>query len=343
MKREACWCGNTDLQPFSPDYDYCSACDTLVLKEWPDEPLVEVKDEGELYSRDYYLQHLMKYGYPDLLTRTRNDLSERNLYWLRTLLKYSLPPGKVLELGCAHGGFVALMRQCGFDAYGLELSPWLVEYARATFDIPMFQGPLEAQDIPKGSLDVIALMDVLEHLPDPMGTMAHALALLRPSGFLLIQTPRYPEGTTYQELVSRGDRFLEHLKPAEHLFLFSQRAIRQFFHRLGAEYLIFEPPIFDYDMFFLVSRQPLRSVSQEERDTVLQSTPRGRLILALLDLYERAEMFQKEASARLKVIEDLKKEAEERLRIINQLNQALQTQGNSLFECIRRCMRRRSS
>lgn len=339
-----CWCGNSQFSDFSSDYHLCAACGTLVLKYWPDEPLTRVEDKGELYSRDYYLKHMMaSYGYPDLLSRTRNDLRERNTYWLRTLLKYRLPPGRILELGCAHGGFVALMRQCGFDASGLELSPWLVEYARTTFDIPMFQGPLEEQNIPEGSLDVIVLMDVLEHLPDPVGTMAQALRLLRADGFLLIQTPRYPEGISYPEMVDRGERFLEHLKPKEHLFLFSQRAVRELFHRLGAEHLVFELPIFDHNMFFLVSRQPLEVIPREQRDAMLQSTPQRRLILALLDLYEYAEMLQKEAAARLEAIEYLKREADERLQVINRLSQALQTrEPYSLGDFLRRLMRGRS-
>ena len=321
-----CWCGNNQFSDFSNDYYLCAACDTLVLKYWSDEPLAQVKDEGEFYGRDYYLRHLVEdYTYPDLPSRTRNDLSERNTYWLRTLLKYRLPPGKALELGCAHGGFIALMRQCGFDASGLELSPWLVEYAHTTFDIPMLKGSLEDQKLPENSLDVIVLMDVLEHLPDPVSTISQALSLLKPDGMLLIQTPSYQENIPYEEINAKKGRFLEQLKPLEHLFLFSQRAIGEFFYRLGAEYCVFEPPIFDYDMFFLVSRQPFESISREQRDAELQSTPRGRLMLALLDLYERTEMFQKESEARLRAIEYLKQESAERLQVINKLSQALES------------------
>ena len=318
-----CWCGNSQFSSFSDDYYLCAACGTLVLKYWPDATLTQVEDEGELYSRDYYLRHLVEdYGYPDLPTRTRDDVGERNTYWLRTLLKYRLPLGKTLELGCAHGGFVALMRQCGFDASGLELSPWLVEYARTTFDIPMLEGALENQSLPENSFDVIVLMDVLEHLPDPVGTMSKALSLLKPDGLLLIQTPNYRENVSYDEMRATKEHFLDHLKPLEHLFLFSQRAVLELFKRLGAEHLVFEPPIFDYDMFFLVSRRFFEPIPREQRDTELQSTPRKRLMLALLDLYERMEIFQQESKARLQAIEYLKQESAERLEVINKLSQA---------------------
>ncbi|MGQ9532551.1 MAG: class I SAM-dependent methyltransferase, partial [Desulfotomaculales bacterium] len=118
--------------------------------------------------------------------RARTDLPERCLYWLRTLLKYKLPPGRVLELGCGHGGFVALLRWAGFEAIGLELSPWVVGFARQTFGIPTLLGPVENQVIEPSSLEAIVLMDVLEHLPNPLSTLRHCLELLKQDGIFVI-------------------------------------------------------------------------------------------------------------------------------------------------------------
>jgi SAM-dependent methyltransferase len=274
------------LDEFSPDYWRCPACETLVLKHLPQGDVTRVgDDEADLYSKRYYLEHLQgAYGYPDLLQRTRADLPERCLHWLRTVLKYKTPSGKALELGSAHGGFVALLRWAGFDATGLELSPWLVDYARRTFDVPMLTGPLEDQSLPAGSLDVIALMDVLEHLPDPVGTMRRCLDLLKPDGILVIQTPRYPEAMTFAEMQARQDPFLFQLKPQEHLFLFSQTALQEMFRRLGAGSVTFEPAIFaQYDMFPVVSRQPAAVQATEATEAALMASPTGRLVLALID------------------------------------------------------------
>ncbi len=173
-----------------------------------------------------------------------------------------MPPGRVLELGSAHGGFVALLAQAGFQATGLELSPAIVEIARELFGVPMLTGPIEDQAIAPGSLDVIALMDVLEHLPDPVGSMRASVQALAPDGFLLIQTPAYPEGVSYAEMQATGSRFLELLKANEHLYLFSARSLRQFFAALGCDHVTFEPALFShYDMFAVVGRQPARSFS----------------------------------------------------------------------------------
>ena len=63
------------------------------------------------------------------------------------------------------------MRLAGFDASGAEMSPWLCQFARDTFNVPMLCGPIEDLDVESGSLDMLVMMDVLEHMPDPVGSM----------------------------------------------------------------------------------------------------------------------------------------------------------------------------
>jgi hypothetical protein len=193
-----------------------------------------------------------------------------------------------MELGCAHGSFVALMGQAGYVASGVEMSPWVVGYAQETFGIDVRTGPVEALDMPPGSFDAIAMMDVMEHLPDPVATMATCLNLLKPDGILLIQMPNFQEGMCYEALVESNSSFLSQLKSDEHLYLYSKRSATEFFHRLGADYIQFEPAIFaHYDMFFVVSKMPLHTNSQEQIEASLQLKPGGRIAQAMLDMKER--------------------------------------------------------
>ncbi len=183
-----CWCGNSNLNPFSPDYMLCNQCNTLVSQVGLNPEKLQVNNDSvDFYGKEYWFNHQVSdLAYPNILERARNDLPERCMHWLRTMLKYKLPPAKSLELGCSHGGFVALLQQVGYDATGLEMSPWVVEFARNTFSIPMRLGPLEEQDIPPGSLDIINLFDVMEHLPDPKTTIKQCFSLLKPNGILVI-------------------------------------------------------------------------------------------------------------------------------------------------------------
>lgn len=310
-----CWCGNAALRPFSPDYFACDDCGTLVssFEHQTDVSRVRV-DEADLYGKDYWFGHMEQdLGFPNIIERARLDLIERCPHWAKALLKYRTPPGRVLELGSAHGGLVALLRWAGFDASGLELSPAIVELARDLFGIPMLCGPIEDQSIAPRTLDVVAMMDVLEHLPDPVATMRHVTGLIADDGFVLVQTPRYREGQSFEALVDSGDRFVEQLKANEHLYLFSERSVATLFAGVGLHHLQFEPALFThYDMFFAVGRQPFRQVGCVAREQALTASSGGRLALAVLDLHDRLlssvtraafDASEADRAARLAVIE----------------------------------------
>src|SRR5713101_1048998 len=317
-----CWCGQTDLTDFSPEYFCCENCQTLVLKNWPPAERFDVIDDAsDFYGRGYYESHVTEnYGLPSLAERARNDLNERCMHWMRTVLKYRLPPARTLDLGSAHGGFVALMRWAGFDATGLELSPWLVEYAKSTFGIPMLTGPIEKQNIEPGSLDLILHFDVLEHLPDPRSTMRRCMELLKPDALMILQTPCFPAGHKYEDMVRDKDRFLEQFKPAEHLYIFSQESIARLFSEVGSPFVYFEPAIFhEYDMFAVVSARELTPHREEEATEALLRRPEGRLVQALLDanaqykeLARRYDQSDADRDARLQRL----READARIREI---------------------------
>ena len=239
-------------------------------------------------------------------------MPERCLHWLRTTLKYVPGPGaRTLELGCGHGGFVAMQRWAGLDATGLELSPWLVSRARDWFGIPVLQGRLEDQDLSAGSFDAVALMDVLEHLPDPRQTIGRAVSLLRsPGGFLLIQTPCYPAGVSYESLCAQDHPFLVQLKPMEHLYLFSEKALARLCTELGVGEVRFEPAIFaHYDQYAVASAAPLRERPAAERAPMLMAaSPPARWTLALFDLAETRDATDSARSLALARMDELREQ-----------------------------------
>jgi len=234
-KTKQCWCGNTAIGTFSPDYLRCSACETLIASAILEANSLQVKDDDtDFYGRNYWFTHQEKdLNFPNILDRAQTDLVDRCLRWLNTILHYKLPPGKTLELGSAHGGFVALLRWAGFNATGLELSPWVAENSRIIFGIPTLLGRVENQNIESDSLDIIAMMDVIEHLPNPMETLRHCLKLLKSDGILFIQTPRFQEDKSFENLVEQKDPFLEQLKANEHFFFIQQKFHPRFLFTVG--------------------------------------------------------------------------------------------------------------
>jgi 2-polyprenyl-3-methyl-5-hydroxy-6-metoxy-1,4-benzoquinol methylase len=302
----ACWCGCRDLHPYSPEYRACRRCGTLVSRVGLTGEEIPVRDdESDFYGKTYWLGHQTdELGLPDITRRARADVSERCMHWLWALLRFKQPPARILEVGCAHGGFVALARWAGFDATGLELSPWVVEFGRRTFGVPMLQGTVQEQGLAEKSFDAVVLNDVLEHLADPAATLDHCARLLKDDGVLLVQTPCYPEGASFEVLQARKDRFLEMMEglARQHLYLFSRRAVGRLLGELGFAAVEFLPALFEYDMYLVAGKEAIPQADREALAGVLAGSPEGRMKLAWLDFLVEFEAREVDRAERLKQI-----------------------------------------
>lgn len=307
-----CWCGSKKIVPFSEHYFKCEDCHCLIVKKRKEDCHFSAGDlSDQLYRKDYWTQPEDENGQQrvdirNIYQRSRDDLSERCLYWLSNILKYKLPPAKSLEIGCGHGGFVSLMKFAGFDAAGTEMSPWVVEYAKNSFNAQVFLGRIEELGLSKKSFDCLILFDVLEHLTDPKTTLQRCAELLKDDGILVIQTPcfRKPD-LSYDELVSRKDVFLEMMREWEHLTLFSEKGLKHLLASVGLTSFAIEPHLFPYDMFVVAGKSSPRINSEDEISDTLQKTSYGRFAQAFLDLYKKCKESEKERDARLAVIQDL--------------------------------------
>lgn len=277
QSQRPCWCGHPTLEAFSAEYEVCRACGTLVS--------TAPQTKG-LYDKEYWTERQTQHhGLPDIRRRARLDLPERCTHWLARLLSLRLPPARILDVGCAHGGYVALLNWAGFDAVGTEMSPEVAGFAQETFGVKVLTGIVEDQSFEPASFDVIVLNDVIEHLPHPLATLGHCVRLLAPGGFLLIQTPEYKEHLSYADLKASNDLFLKHMERnnEEHLYLFSRRAVGLLFSRLGLPHLDFSNPVYSYDMSFVASREKLPATDPAAIEAALERHPSGRLVQALLD------------------------------------------------------------
>ncbi|MGI9098838.1 MAG: methyltransferase domain-containing protein [Solirubrobacteraceae bacterium] len=99
--------------------------------------------------------------------------------------------GSALDLGCASGGLLALLRPRAGRLAGLELSATAARAAAAVAD-EVVQGALEDPDLPfaPGGFDLVVLADVLEHLADPQAALRRAAGWCRPGGgAVLVSVP----------------------------------------------------------------------------------------------------------------------------------------------------------
>jgi SAM-dependent methyltransferase len=95
---------------------------------------------------------------------------------------------RLLDVGCATGDLLQAGRDEGFEVEGVELSTWSCEIARGR-GFTVHQEPLSAFAGHGGErFDVVTLIGVIEHFPDPRAEMENIAKLLRPGGLVVLWT-----------------------------------------------------------------------------------------------------------------------------------------------------------
>lgn len=130
---------------------------------------------------DYYAE-MDDLGYED--TRSERTLQAQGL--LKALIK-AKPEGRLLDVGAGSGILVAAAQKIGFDAQGIEPSTPLQRRAVEN-GLPVKLGILPSPDI-TGPFDAVTLVDVIEHVPDPVGLLREIRAELAEDGVCMVVTP----------------------------------------------------------------------------------------------------------------------------------------------------------
>ncbi|MER7194039.1 class I SAM-dependent methyltransferase [Streptomyces flaveolus] len=98
-------------------------------------------------------------------------------------------PGDVLDLGCGTGSLSLLAAEQGHRVTGVDLSPAMVELARAKLagrDAVFLVGDAGVPPVGERRFDAVLVRHVLWTLPDPGRVLAHWRELLRPGGRLVL-------------------------------------------------------------------------------------------------------------------------------------------------------------
>ncbi|HEX6123279.1 MAG TPA: class I SAM-dependent methyltransferase [Ktedonobacterales bacterium] len=178
----------------------------------------------------------------------RDDLTERYLVGrgrrFAAYLRRVLPggQGRLLDVGCGTGAFLAEAARLGWDVAGVELTAEAAALARELSGFEVRSGDIcEGQVFPPHAFEVVTLWGVLEHVPDPQALLLASMELLRPGGVVLFETPN-PRGffRRFSRLLMRatGGRFagpFQQTLGAGHLVWYSPRAVRAAASQLHSE------------------------------------------------------------------------------------------------------------
>ena len=128
--------------------------------------------------------------------------------------------GRVLDIGCGSGQFLARVARMGHECHGTELSAESGARAARIPGLTLHFGELTPGSFPPGFFDLISIWHVLEHLPDPDSVLRLCHGWLREGGVLLLAVPNID---SWQARLFAGSWF--HLDPPRHLCHFNGRSL----------------------------------------------------------------------------------------------------------------------
>ncbi len=144
--------------------------------------------------------------------------------------------GRLLDVGCSIGQFLARARAAGFAATGLEMNRTSAEFARAHYGLDVAEGTIHGAPLPPESLEVLTMFDVIEHVPDPLGDLRKAFELLVPGGMAVLSTPNIDGLFPRLSLPLAGRLgYWPHPEPPYHLFQFSVKTLAAMLEKAGFE------------------------------------------------------------------------------------------------------------
>lgn len=161
----------------------CRSCDNSWRSNmYSEEKIRDIYCGIEYESNPYFSYDVQQVG---TLATPRVKNYQRALDYLESVSG----PGRLLDIGCGAGSFLALAQKRGWEPHGVEMSPGLSAACERNLGIGVITGRFEDVKLPAGRFDVITMWDVIEHVIDPGFCIGKVKELLRPGGLAVFCTP----------------------------------------------------------------------------------------------------------------------------------------------------------
>ncbi|WP_084583472.1 class I SAM-dependent methyltransferase [Sphingomonas azotifigens] len=124
------------------------------------------------------------------------------------LARYGAVPkdAKILEIGCGTGHNLPMLGAFG-EVDAIEIDPAAREIASARLGKPVGSSPLpDLTGVEPGSYDLVAVLDVVEHIEDDVGALQAMARVLKPGGKILITVPAHQWMWSAHDVVNHHKR-----------------------------------------------------------------------------------------------------------------------------------------
>src|SRR5260370_11005775 len=169
------------------------------------------------YSTEKYFSGQQSDGYADYLAA--EPVLRREFARTVAFIRRWCDGGRLLEIGCAYGFFLHEAKKY-FDVSGIELAADAAIYCQRS-GLSVLPGAVDETTLHRDvKVDIIVMLDVIEHLPDPRGTLVLLSRHLSPGGIIVITTGDF--GSVAARL---SCRFMRLMTPPTHLLFFCRDII----------------------------------------------------------------------------------------------------------------------
>ncbi len=119
-----------------------------------------------------------------------SDATRRRLGELADSFEPYRRSGRILDIGCGRGLLLEAAQARGWECYGTEYSEDALRHGRERGFV-MVEGDYSPAVFDPDHFDIIAMIEVIEHMPEPRLGLQAILTALRPGGLLYITTPNF--------------------------------------------------------------------------------------------------------------------------------------------------------
>ncbi|MBN3038402.1 MAG: methyltransferase domain-containing protein [Candidatus Omnitrophica bacterium] len=235
----------------------CKNCGLVFSESFPSQ-----EELSSLYSKEFFTdQTRLQYYIADEGTNIIKAQSK-----LKTVVGYK-KDGRLLDVGCAFGTFLKLMKENGWETWGSEISGYAADYSRKSTGSKIISGDFLNADFSQEHFDVVTMWDYIEHVKDPYSNLKKAEQLLKNGGFLFISTVDI--GSLFAKILGKRWKLI---KPKLHLYYFDQKSIFGLLKKAGFKVVEKKNEGRYFNLEYL-----LRTSAQEYRSRCVHALCRGLL------------------------------------------------------------------
>lgn len=229
-------------------------------KETKYSPAESIKERGAIlkcarcdiaYKADWPSERELKEGYEESIDKQYFGLVEerrRSFQYLIEQIERRLPKGKLLDVGCGEGTLVDIAVKRGWEAEGIEPNKNFVKWAKKNYGVKIKQGSVFNEKLEKNSYDAITLLDVIEHVPDPILFLKRCRELLKDGGYIVISTPNF--GSLFSRIMKKNWFYILSI----HLFYFTPKTINMILKKSGFRTLAIKPYYLRTSIDYILSK-----------------------------------------------------------------------------------------